>query len=265
MPMTSNRTPGTQDGPVTTTDGRDRRWAAHRVARRRELVEAALRAIRAHGAGVGMDEIAAEAGTSKTVVYRHLGDRVGLYRAVCESVDALILSEIQQAASATAPDGQGGAGERSSQEGVTTPEPRVLGTVIDSYLRLVERDPEVYRFVVRRPQVNLPEGPADDDPVTGLSGRIADSLAELLLHFTPEYPQARRRARALSWALVGLVKESADRWLEDPEGLTRAELTDHLARFAHTGLRGAFTPHDHHPDDGRSRSAADAAYGPSPA
>lgn len=261
---------------MTPTDGRDSRWAAHRVARRRELVEAALRAIRAHGAGVGMDEIAAEAGTSKTVVYRHLGDRVGLYRAVCDSVDALILSEIQQAASATAPGGGPGSaegtssGESTAGTGVTTPEPRVLGTVIDSYLRLVERDPEVYRFVVRRPQVNLPEGPADDDPVTGLSGRIADSLAELLLHFDPEHPQARARARALSWALVGLVKESADRWLENPEGLTRAELTDHLARFAHTGLRGAFTPADHHPDhhhpdDGRTRSGADAACGPSSA
>ena len=38
-----------------------------------------------------MEEIAAQAGTSKTVIYRHLGDRLGLYLAVCESVDALIL------------------------------------------------------------------------------------------------------------------------------------------------------------------------------
>ena len=44
-----------------------------------------------------MDEIAAEAGTSKTVIYRHLGDRLGLYLAVCESVDALILAEIDAA------------------------------------------------------------------------------------------------------------------------------------------------------------------------
>ena len=34
-----------------------------------------------------MDEIAAEAGTSKTVLYRHFADRAGLYLAVVESVD----------------------------------------------------------------------------------------------------------------------------------------------------------------------------------
>ena len=50
-------------------DGRSTRWDQHRAARRRELVDATLRAIRQHGAGVGMDDIAAVAGTSKTVVY----------------------------------------------------------------------------------------------------------------------------------------------------------------------------------------------------
>ena len=69
------------------SDGRDTRWAQHRLARRVELVEATLKAIRRHGAGVGMDEIAAEAGTSKTVIYRHFGDKAGLYLAVVEAVD----------------------------------------------------------------------------------------------------------------------------------------------------------------------------------
>ena len=66
---------------MSTTDGRDTRWATHREQRRRELVEDTLRAIRKHGAGVGMDEIAAQAGTSKTVIYRHFGDRAGLIAA----------------------------------------------------------------------------------------------------------------------------------------------------------------------------------------
>ncbi|WP_312295217.1 TetR/AcrR family transcriptional regulator [Dermacoccus nishinomiyaensis] len=216
-------------------DGRDARWAAHRVARRRELVDAALRAIRRHGAGVGMDEIAAEAGTSKTVIYRHLGDRLGLYLAVCESVDALILAEIDVAASATS-DGDGDA-RATGSSARRTPGPAMLGAVIDSYLRLVERDPEVYRFVVRRPDVTLPEGPGD--PVTGLSGRIADNLFDLLLAFGPDTEEARGRARAFAWGVVGLVKESADRWLENPGGLSRAQLAAHLAALAHGGLAGA--------------------------
>lgn len=217
-------------------DGRDARWAAHRVARRRELVDAALRAIRRHGAGVGMDEIASEAGTSKTVIYRHLGDRLGLYLAVCESVDALILAEIDAAASATT------ASEDESHRPATPPGPAMLSAVIDSYLRLVERDPEVYRFVVRRPDVTLPEGPGDpSDPVTGLSGRIADNLYSVLLALGPDTAQARGRARAFAWGVVGLVKESADRWLENPDGLSRAELASHLADLAHSGLAGALS------------------------
>ncbi len=86
---------------MTTTspspDGRSTRWDQHRATRRRELVEATLRAIRKHGAGVGMDDIAAVAGTSKTVIYRHFSDRQGLYAAVCESVDALILHNLDLA------------------------------------------------------------------------------------------------------------------------------------------------------------------------
>ena len=67
----------TTSGASPGTDGRSTRWDQHRAARRRELVEATLRAIREHGAAVGMDDIAAEAGTSKTVVYRHFTDRQG--------------------------------------------------------------------------------------------------------------------------------------------------------------------------------------------
>ena len=82
---------------ATTVDGRDTRWAAHRVTRRRELVEHALRAIRQFGPGVGMDEIAAQAGTSKTVIYRHFGDRAGLYRAVAQAVHTYILEDLTAA------------------------------------------------------------------------------------------------------------------------------------------------------------------------
>ena len=40
-------------------DRRDSRWDEHRRARREQLVEATIVAVGKHGAGVGMDEIAA--------------------------------------------------------------------------------------------------------------------------------------------------------------------------------------------------------------
>src|SRR5215212_2111336 len=72
-------------------DRRDSRWDEHRRTRREQLVDATLVAVGKHGAGVGMEEIAAEAGTSKTVVYRHFSDRTGLYVAVCTRVASHLL------------------------------------------------------------------------------------------------------------------------------------------------------------------------------
>src|SRR3954467_6374940 len=76
---------------------RGARWDEHRRARRAQLVEATLAAVGKHGAGVGMDEIAAEAGTSKTVVYRHFTDRSELYVAVCNRVASQLLPKLRAA------------------------------------------------------------------------------------------------------------------------------------------------------------------------
>lgn len=215
-------------------DGRDTRWTTHRVQRRRQLVEAAIKAIRKHGATVGMDDIAATAGTSKTVIYRHLGDRLGLYLAVVEAVDSLILSDFDKAiSSGIDPDDPASLRDADPHA--------VLVAVIDSYLRLVENDPEVYRFVVRRPLVDLP---AEADPVAGLTDAIAGRLSEL---FTAALTAAGRDtspARTWGHALVGYVREAADRWLADPDRPPRAQVVQHLAEFASVGLTGVLRPVD---------------------
>lgn len=209
------------------TDGRDTRWTTHRQQRRTELVQAAMRAIRSHGAAVGMDEIATEAGTSKTVIYRHFGDRLGLYIAVCEAVDALILGDFDKAL-ATGP------ADLSTDDLYP-----VVVAVIDSYLRLVERDPEVYRFVIRRPLLDLP--PAED-PVAGISDAIAGRLAEIIAAADPTAAHIDAGSAATVWAhgLVGFVRESADRWLSEPAAtrMPRGVVVDLLARFAAAGLSG---------------------------
>ena len=64
-------------------DGRAARWDAHRARRRADLLRSVRKAVDAHG-DLSMDEIAAEIGTSKTVVYRYFGDRTGLRRAMGE-------------------------------------------------------------------------------------------------------------------------------------------------------------------------------------
>lgn len=207
----------------TVTDGRDARWAEHRLLRRRQLVEAALRAIRKHGPGVGMDDIAAEAATSKTVLYRHLGDRNGVYFAVAEAVDALVLSDLERAMEET---GRGADGAPSDMVAL-------VAAMTDGYLRLVERDPDIYRFVLTRPLVD-----PDSDPVRTISGRIGRQLADVLAAHLRR--QERDPAPATLWALaiVAAVSSAADHWLNDPAPPPRAEVVaavTHLFRPALTG------------------------------
>ncbi|UGT78095.1 TetR/AcrR family transcriptional regulator [Mycolicibacterium smegmatis] len=72
-----------QTPPATVkTDGRKRRWHQHKVERRNELVDGTLEAIRRRGSNVSMDEIAAEIGVSKTVLYRYFVDKNDLTTAV---------------------------------------------------------------------------------------------------------------------------------------------------------------------------------------
>ncbi|MFP5019363.1 TetR family transcriptional regulator [Pseudonocardia phyllosphaerae] len=222
-------------------DRRDSRWDEHREQRRAQLVAAAIGAIRRHGAGLGMDEIAADAGTSKTVVYRHFGDRTGLYTAVCESVAGVLLHEIRTATTAALDDPA--LGPRAA-----------VAAGIDAYVRLIEIDPELYRFVVHRPL--LTQAPArrgrtatpDDgtpDPVNDLVTVIGDEVAAVIgAHLNPGAGPEERAASARIWGhgVVGLVRGAADDWLARPDGTDRAQLTARLTDLAWSGLSG-LAPH----------------------
>jgi AcrR family transcriptional regulator len=201
-------------------DRRDSRWDDHREKRRADLVEHTIRAVREHGAGVGMDEVAATAGTSKTAVYRHFGDRTGLYVAVCAAVAQALTDRVRAATDLVV---AGGAGPHAA-----------VAAGIDAYLRLIESDREVYRFVVHRPLLSAsPEGTVDD-PVADLVTVMGDHVAEVIGAYLPGAPAAR----IWGHAVVGLVRGAADDWLARSTGTTRAELTAHLTDLAWSGLSG---------------------------
>src|ERR1700712_6091163 len=83
--------------PVPDNDGRRLRWQAHRETRRKELSDAAIRAVRRHGPNAGMDLIAAEARPSKPVVYRYFADKADLYLAVGQRVAQGLVDRITAA------------------------------------------------------------------------------------------------------------------------------------------------------------------------
>ncbi|MCA0294717.1 MAG: TetR/AcrR family transcriptional regulator [Actinobacteria bacterium] len=193
------------------TDGRDTRWAEHRQTRRRELVEDTLRAVRKHGAGVGMDEIAAQAGTSKTVIYRHFGDRAGLYAAVVASVHDFIHADLRVALELT------DAADLS----------RLAHDLADAYFALVERDPEIYRFVLSPPASDA----ASIDPYGGLpeliGGQVSAAIAAHLAR------QGQDPACATTWGhgLVGFIRAAADSWMATEPRPSRTEVLAHVDTF----------------------------------
>ena len=202
--------------PATPRDGRDRRWDDHRTERRRSLVEATLRAVRQHGSGAGMDEIAAVAGTSKTVLYRHFADKGQLYLAVTEAVHELIAHDLRASVErAGAQDARG-----------------AVAAAVDAYLALVERDPEVYRFVVERPLLAGGQSPDGTDPVRGLVQLVAQQVGETLA------AAGAPADRAATWghALVGMVRAVADAWIDSPSPAPRQEVVEHLVDLAWDGL-----------------------------
>src|SRR5207248_7094092 len=150
---------GRSAAPGPQRDGRTRRWEGYRAARRAQRVDAAIRAIRRHGAAVGMEDIAAEAGTSKAGIYRHFADKEDLSVAVGTRIAADLVADIAAAL----------ASEDHPR--------RVLAGAIDAYLLVIESDPEPYRFIVHRPLLDRPNSP---DPMADYTAVVAAHAARLI-------------------------------------------------------------------------------------
>jgi AcrR family transcriptional regulator len=215
------RRPDAPDEIAEKRDRRDSRWDEHRRERRRQLVDATLAAVARHGAGVGMEEIAAEAGTSKTVVYRHFADRADLYVAVCDRVAAQLLPKLRGAIESTAHPRQ------------------MVAAAIETYLAFLEADPELYRFVVHQHTLARP---AAGDPISSLSDLVGDQAAAAVAVALRQ--AGRDPAAAAPWGhgVVGLVRSAADWWLRAERPMPRSELAAHLTDLAWAGLSGVVAP-----------------------
>jgi AcrR family transcriptional regulator len=204
-------------------DRRDSRWDEHRRARRAQLVEAAVTAVGRHGAGVGMDEIAAEAGTSKTVVYRHFADRAELHEAVCSRVAAQLLPRLREAIGGTA-------------------QPRrMVAAAIETYLAFLEADPELYRFVVHPPATDRVPGA---DPIGSLSSLVGEQAAAAVAVALTAAGRDPAAAEPWGHGVVGMVRAAADWWLSADRPMARGELAAHLTDLAWAGLSRVLGPAD---------------------
>lgn len=186
-----------------------------RAERRAEMVQAAMDAVRRHGAGVSVAEIAAAAGITKPVLYRHFTDRADLQRAVGEQAAALLYARI-------APE--------LLQERAPVEQIRAA---VDAFLAGIEAEPELWRFVVHHPV----ERTAGEQVVEDVRQRIAQILAGLMHERLGQRGRDSSGAEAWAQGLVGMVQSAGDWWL-DRRTISRAALTDHLTALIWGGLAG---------------------------
>lgn len=185
-----------------------------------------------------MDDIAAEAGTSKTVFYRHFSDRAGLYAAVAEHLDAVIVRDIS---AAMRPKRSGEGKAPGLEAGESGPAPRLIASAIGSYLKMAEADPEIYRFVVAAPFLAPAERPTGD-VATGIAREVGTQLGRLLEASLAS--QGRDPSPAQTWghALVGMIHAAADQWMTaggSASGTTREQLCAQLTDLVWGGLSAA--------------------------
>ena len=198
------------------------RPAAHAVpsappsSRREQLLDAAERAVRAHGPHVTMEDFAAEAGITKPILYRHFGSKGGLYRALAERFTTRFLHENSRLI-----------------RGVTDPRRRMVKT-FDVYLSWVEDNPDYYRFLARHATYEQPEAKAAIAVyVHLLAGEVAAVMrADLVRAGIDDTP-----AEAWAYGIIGFVQLATDRWLEHPT-MPRRHFVEALVTLLWDGFVG---------------------------
>jgi AcrR family transcriptional regulator len=187
--------------------------SGRRALRRAEMVQAAKGAVRRQGPGVSVAEIAAAAGITKPVLYRHFTDRADLQRAVGQEAAAMLMARIAPALAAAG-------------------EPRaVVRAIVDAFLGGIEDEPELWRFVVHHPVERTPGAEIVDDARAEIARMLTAVLSERLR------AAGRDTDGATVWAqgLVGMVQSAGDWWLER-RPMSRAALTDHLTAIIWGGV-----------------------------
>ncbi|MBW8487146.1 TetR family transcriptional regulator [Actinomadura parmotrematis] len=195
--------------------------------RRRALLEAADRVIQREGPGASMASIAAEAGISKPILYRHFGDKSGLYQALAERHTRKLLEGIRA---------------EFSRPGPIRDRTR---STIDTYLATISANLNLYRFLMHRASA---EDAATHSAMSTMIREVGRALAEVMAaEGGAAGPADRVRAQVWGHAVVGMVQTAGDWWLDHSGEVARAAVVDGLADLILDGLPAAAAVHDRVP------------------
>lgn len=164
-----------------------------------------------------MEELAAEAGITKPILYSHFGDRAGLADALAERTANLLIVTLGS----------------SLREAAKSGNPRdVVGFAFEAFCSFIESEPSIYRFLVRS---SLDEpNPVSSRLVTQIASRISAQLGHgMRLAGVDSGP-----AEPWGFAIVGMGFVAAEWWL-DRRTMSKDDLIDYLTRLVWGGLAGA--------------------------
>lgn len=198
-------------------DGRTTRWEQHRVARRAELVQAAIRAIDTFGPDASVADIAAEAGVSKPVLYRYFADKGELHAAVGTWGADLVLQRVITAVLLPAP----------ARDRVTAG--------VTAYLDTLAEHPSAFLLLSRHHA-------SGSDPLADGKMVIAAKLARLLGDALRDLGGDAGAAEPWAHAVVG-VGNSVGQWWLERRTMSRTAATAYLSDFIWHALSGAAAEH----------------------
>ncbi len=195
---------------METTQQTDQRSAAER--RRRELLEAADRVVLREGPGASMNAIAAEAGITKPILYRHFGDKEGLYSALAVRHTDALVSALRSALDAPA--------ERR----------RRVEATLDTYLAAIEARPQVYRFLMHPSEGGTSGEPGFEagQQSAPLLRRLGEELGKVIEERLELGPGGEERARVWGHGVVGMAYAAGDWWLRE-RPCSREQLVSQLS------------------------------------
>ncbi|MEV6903655.1 TetR/AcrR family transcriptional regulator [Amycolatopsis sp. NPDC051372] len=209
-------------GEAATGDARRDRWRKHRIARRAEFVEAALRALDSHGPDLGMEDVAAEAGVTKPVLYRHFEDKADLYVALGQRGTEILFERLIPAINAE-----------------LAPVPRIR-MALDAFFSVIEEHPNLYRLLARG---GLHEKTVSDSDVVAEDKEvIATALTALLGDYMRMFSMDSGAAEPWAHGIVGMVQSTGEWWL-DRRSMSRDSVVEYLTQIIWAAIDGLTRQH----------------------
>jgi len=197
-------------------DARRDRWTAHRAARRREFVDAALRVLRSQGPELLMDAVAAEAGVTKPVLYRYFGDKAALVRALGERGSEFLMARLLPAINSGNP-----------------AQTRVRDAV-GAYFAVIDEYPNLYLLLARHAN---PDGWAGSDQVQRDKEFIAATLTAVIGDYLRLFGLDPEAAEPWAYGITGLAQSTGEWWLQR-RSMSRGHVVDYVTQLIWAALSG---------------------------